>query len=276
MNKKHTKRLLAEIAGWVVTILVFIIPFLFMIFNSLKTRRDANSLNLMPPLNPQWSNYLEVLTYNNNEIFRAFKNSLLLTVLSVAVLIISGSMAGYVIQRRRGKVTGAVYGMLMIGLMVPASILPTIWVLQLLRIYKSLFSIVMIEAALQLPFTFLLYRSFIASIPQELEEAGHIDGCSKLQIFTRIVFPLLKPVTASVIILNAVTIFNDFTNPLYFFSGSANITVQMTLYNYMGQFQSSYNLLFADVIIITLPMLLLFIIFNRQIISGMVAGAVKG
>lgn len=276
MSRKQAKRLFGEIAGWLVTAVVFIVPFLFIIFNSLKTRREANSLTLIPPLNPQWSNYTEVLNYNNHEIFRAFKNSLLLTVLSVLVLVVAGAMAGYVIQRRKSRVTSGMYALLLIGLMVPASILPTIWVLQLLGIYRSLFSIVMIEAALNLPFTFLLYRGFVATIPQELEEAGRIDGCSRLGIFVRIVMPLLKPVTATVIILNAVTIFNDFTNPLYFFSGPANITVQQTLYNYMGQFQSSYNLLFADVIIITLPMLVLFLLFNRQIIAGMVSGAVKG
>lgn len=89
-------------------------------------------------------------------------------------------------------------------------------------------------------------------------------------------FPLLKPVSATVIILDAVTIFNDFQNPLYFFNGSKNATVQLTLYNFMGQFASEYNLLFADVIIITIPMLIIFLIFNRKIVDGMVAGAVKG
>ena len=103
-----------------------------------------------------------------------------------------------------------------------------------------------------------------------------IDGCNKWQIFSRVVFPLLKPVTSTVIILNAVTIFNDFTNPLYFWPGTQNATVQLTLYTYMGQYSSSYNMLFADVILITIPMLILFLIFNKKIIDGMVAGAVKG
>lgn len=78
------------------------------------------------------------------------------------------------------------------------------------------------------------------------------------------------------IILNAVTVFNDFTNPLYFLPGSENATVQLTLYNFMGQYSSSYNMLFADVILITIPMLILFIFFNKRIVEGMVAGAVKG
>ena len=95
-------------------------------------------------------------------------------------------------------------------------------------------------------------------------------------MFASVIFPLLKPVTATVVILNAVTVFNDFTNPLYFLPGNKNATVQLTLYNFMGQFSSSYNMLFADVIVITIPMLILFIIFNKRIVDGMVAGSVKG
>ena len=135
---------------------------------------------------------------------------------------------------------------------------------------------ILIEVALQIPFTIMLFRGFMSSIPIELEEAGYMDGCSKWKIFSAIIFPLLKPVTSTVIILNAVTIFNDFTNPLYFLPGAENATVQLTLYNFMGQYSSSYNMLFADVILITIPMLTLFIFFNKRIVEGMVAGAVKG
>ena len=95
-------------------------------------------------------------------------------------------------------------------------------------------------------------------------------------MFRTIIFPLLKPVTSTVIILDAVSIFNDFTNPLYFFPGNDNITVQLTLYNFMGQFSSAYNMLFADVLLITIPMLIIFLIFNNKIVDGMVAGSVKG
>ena len=161
-------------------------------------------------------------------------------------------MAGYVIQRRKGKLMTAVQATIMIGLMIPASILPTIHMLQRMHIYKTMFSMVMIEIALQTPFTIMLYRGFMASIPVELEEAAAIDGCNRWQIF------------------------NDFSNPLYFLPGAANTTVQLTLYNYKGQLGNSYNLLFADIIIITIPMLILFLFFNKRIVAGMVAGAVKG
>lgn len=164
----------------------------------------------------------------------------------------------------------------MLGLMIPVSILPTIWVLRGLHIYKSMFSIIMIETALNLPFSILLYRGFIGTIPVELEEAAVIDGSGKGQLFFRIIFPLLKPVTSTAVILNAVTVFNDFTNPLYFFPGKENATVQLTLYNFNSKFSSSFNLLFADVVLMIVPMLVLFLFFNKKIVEGMVAGSLKG
>ena len=135
---------------------------------------------------------------------------------------------------------------------------------------------IMIDTALQIPVTTMLYRGFFSTIPRELEEAGYVDGCTRLQMFTRIILPLLKPIMATVIIVNACYVFNDFTNPLYFLPGSGNATVQLTLYNFIGKYASSYNLLFADVVIITVPMLILFLVFNKQLIAGMTMGAVKG
>lgn len=275
-KKKNIKYLIGDILGILFAVIIFIVPFIFMLTNSLKERRESNLLQLSWPGEVLWGNYLEVFKANNYQIITAFKNSGILVVGSVILLIIVGSMGGYVLQRRKDKTMQFINSLIMAGLMVPAAILPTIWVLQRLHLYKTLPGMIFIEAALQIPFTIMLYRGFMSSVPVELEEAGVIDGCTSWGIFTKIVFPLLKPVTSTVIILNAVTIFNDFTNPLYFLPGAKNATVQLTLYNFMGQYSSSYNLLFADVILITVPMLILFIFFNKRIVDGMVAGAVKG
>lgn len=275
---KHTKlkTAFADGIGIFVAFIVFVVPFIFMFVNSLKDRKEANLMNLSMPSVFHWDNFVQVLTNRNGILLTAFKNSIIITLISVVLLIISCSLAGYVLQRRRGKVTSIVSLVFLSGLMIPISVLPTIWVLQWLNIYKTIFGIVLVEVALQIPFTVMLYRSFVSTIPVELEEAACIDGCGRMKMFAKVIFPLLKPVTATVIILNAVTIFNDFTNPLYFLPGTKNTTVQLTLYNFMGQFQSSYNLLFADVILITVPMLILFIVFNKRIVDGMVAGSVKG
>lgn len=276
MKRKKQLTLIGDIVGVLSAVIIFIIPFAFMLTNSLKDRRGASKLSLSLPEEFLWGNYAEVLTHNNGIVLTAFKNSLLITAGAVILLIITCAMSGYVLQRRKGKVMTAFNAVVMAGLMVPPAILPTISLMQGLHVYKTLFGMVLIEVALQTPFTIMLYRGFMSSIPVELEEAGYIDGCNRTKMFTAVIFPLLKPVTATVIILNAVNIFNDFTNPLYFLPGSKNATVQLTLYNFMGQFSSSYNLLFADVIVITVPMLILFIFFNKRIVDGMVAGAVKG
>lgn len=276
MEKRKRLLVLGDIMGVLFSVIIFVVPFLFMLLNSLKDRREANALELSLPKVWMWENYKQVLENSNYVLLRAFKNSFVLTIFSVLGLIIVCSMAAYVLQRRNDRITKGVNLLIMTGLMIPAAVLPTIWILQGVHLYRTLTGLVMVEIALNIPFDIMLYRGFIATIPMELEEAGYIDGCRRGQMFLKIIFPLLKPVTATVIILNSVGIFNDFTNPLYFLPGSENVTVQLTLYNFMGQYQSSYNLLFADVILITVPMLILFIIFNQKIVDGMVAGSVKG
>lgn len=265
-----------DIIGLAVCFFVFVIPFIFMFMNALKDRGEANKLNISFPKELRFDNFVTVIQTGNYQILTAFKNSFLLTIGSVIMLIFIGSMAGYVMQRRQDGITKIANILVMSGLMIPPAILPTIWIMKGLNIYKSIPGMILVETALQIPFTIMLYRGFMGSIPVELEEAGYIDGCGRFKLFRSIIFPLLKPVTSTVVILNAVNIFNDFTNPLYFLPGKENVTIQLTLYNFMGQFSSSYNLLFADVLIITIPMLVVFLIFNKKIVDGMVAGSVKG
>ena len=265
-----------DIIGCAVAVIIFIVPFYFMFINSIKPAKEANLLRIDWPGEIHFENYITVLKNNHYQLLVAFKNSGIITLFTVTGLLIVGSMAGYVIQRRTDRRIRTIGHIFMLGLMLPASILPTIQLLQLMHIYKTLFGLVMIEIALQLPFTIMLFRGYMSSIPVELEDAAEIDGCSSGRLFTSIIFPLLKPIRATVIILTAVTTFNDFTNPLYFLPGAANATVQLTLYNYKGQYKSSYNLLFADIFLITVPMFILFLFFNKKIVAGMVSGSVKG
>lgn len=275
-KKKKRLLLLGDILGVLVTVVIFLVPFYFMLVQSLKSKAEANKLSISWPSELHFENYIEVFKHGNYQLVTAFKNSGILTLFTVLGLLVTAAMAAYVIQRRHDKVMTGIQSVIMLGLMIPAAILPTINLLQTLHIYKTMFSMVMIEIALQTPFAIMLYRGYMASIPRELEEAARIDGCTRWQIFQKVIFPLLKPIQATLIILVGVQTFNDFTNPLYFLPGSENTTVQLTLYSYQGQLASSFNLLFADIIVITLPMLVLFIIFNKKIVDGMVAGSVKG
>lgn len=275
-KREKTLYLAGDILGVLAAFFIFIIPFIFMFVNSLKGRREANLLKLSLPEIFEWSNYAEVFKASNNMILTGFKNSVIITFFTVLLLVLTCSMTGYVMQRRKDRFSGVISVLMLAGLMMPPAIMPTIWVLQFLNIYKTRFAMILISTALQTPFSVMLYRGYMSSVPKELEEAGCIDGCGKWDTYTKIIFPLLKPVTSTVIILNAVSVFNDFSNPLYFLPGSKNATIQLSLYNFTGQYASSYNLLFADAIVITIPMLILFIFFNKKIVDGMVAGAVKG
>ena len=155
-------------------------------------------------------------------------------------------------------------------------VLSTIWVLQGLGLFKTLHGMILIQVAYGLAFSVLLFRSFISTIPRDLDEAAIIDGAKPWAIFYRVILPLLKPVTVTLIVVQSIAIFNDFTNPLYYLPGKENVTVQLTLFNFQTQFRSQFNLLFMNILLVTIPPLLVFIFFNRQIVAGMTSGAVKG
>jgi raffinose/stachyose/melibiose transport system permease protein len=279
MRQKKEDNLIIPTVDTVASIFVFLIfgtPFYFMLLNSLKNRREAGLMNLDVPEKFIFENYIQVIEANNYMIIRGFINSVLITAGSILILLVICSMGGYILQRVRSRMMNGISFFLLTGLMLPPAILPTIWILNGLGIYPTIFGMVLIEAALNIPFCTMLYRGYTATIPKEMEEAAYIDGCTSINMFTRIMFPLFKPVTATIIALSAVTIFNDFVNPLYFLPGTRNPTVQLTLYNFIGRYTTSFNLLFACVILITIPPLLMFIFFNKRIVSGITAGAIKG
>lgn len=256
---------------------IFVVPFLFVLLNAMKTAQDAARPDFsLPETWVFWQNLVATVQTRDYALLLAYWNSTLITVCAIALLVIFGAMVGYVIQRRPSRVTRAVYLLILSGLMIPPAVVPTIWLLQGLNLFKTLHGMILIQVAYSLGFTVLLYRAFIATIPRELDEAAIIDGAKPWQIFFRVMLPLLKPVTVTIIVVQSISIFNDFTHPLYYLPGKDNVTVQLTLYNFQSQFVSQLNLLFMNILLITIPPLLVFVFFNRQIVAGMTAGAVKG
>jgi len=260
-----------------VATVIFIVPFAFIFLTAAKTKQDASRLLFTWPEQWQlWQNFTEVLKARNYMLLLAYFNSTVITVGAVAALVVFGAMVGYVLQRRRTGWNKVIYAMVLVGLMVPPAVVPTIWVLQGLGLFKTIHGMILIQIAYGLAFSVLLYRSFIATIPRDLDEAAIIDGAKPLQVFFRVILPLLKPVTVTLIVVQSIAIFNDFTNPLYYLPGKENVTVQLTLYNFQSQFTTQFNLLFMNILLVTIPPLIVFIFFNRQIVAGMTAGAVKG
>lgn len=276
-NKKSL--IIIALEGVVILIcsVAFLIPFYFIIVNSMKTSQEAAKLSISWPTEFRiWENLLEVLSARDNMLLLAFFNSTVITISSILILLVVCSMAAFILQRRKGKaisITGAIF---LSGLMIPPAVVPTIWVLEQFHLFKTFPGIILVMVAISIPFSIVLYTSFVATIPKEIDEAAIIDGCGGFRLFFKIIFPMLKPIHSTVIILNAVQIFNDFVHPLYFFPGASNATVQLTLYNFMSMYNTSWNLLFANVLLITIPPFILFLIFSEKIVAGMTAGSVKG
>ena len=264
-------------AAILASLFVFVVPFAFVLINALKDAKESSLRSFALPTT--WhilDNLIEVIETRDYMLLTAFINSSLLTVGSVALLVVLGAMVGFVLQRRPSAwATGANF-LVLAGLIMPPAVVPTIWVLQGLDLFKTLHGLILIEVAYGLSFSVLLFHAFVATIPRELDEAAIIDGCGPLRLFFQIVLPLLKPVVITVIVVQSVAIFNDFTNPLYYLPGKQNATVQLTLFNFQSQFNTSFNLLFMNILLITIPPLIVFLFLNRQIVAGLTAGAVKG
>jgi raffinose/stachyose/melibiose transport system permease protein len=256
---------------------VFLVPFAFIVLTAVKDRQQAALLSFSWPTHLQLvENLKEVLEARDYLLIIAFINSTVLTVASVTIMVILASIVAFVLQRRASRWNGLINFLILSGLIIPPAVVPTIWVLQSLHLFKTLAGLILIEVAFGLPFCILLFRAFISTIPRSLDEAAIIDGASPLRLFFRVIFPLLRPVVVTVIVVQSVVVFNDFTNPLYFLPGEQNATVQLTLLNFQSQFNTSYNLLFMDILLITVPPLVMFLFFNRKIVAGLTAGAIKG
>jgi raffinose/stachyose/melibiose transport system permease protein len=274
------QRVRARVVGIIaiaVSAVVFLIPFLYVVLQASKSPADASTLAFSLP--QQWQffqNLVAVLQSNDGIILRAFLNSAVLTIFSVFLTTVFAAMVGYVLQRRPSRWNGIINFFVLAGLIVPPAVVPTIWVLQGLGLFKTMPGMILIETTFGLSFNILLFRAFMSTIPKELDEAAAIDGSGPIRMFFRVILPLLRPVIVTVVVVQAVVVFNDFAGPLYFLPGDENATVQLTLYTFQGQNLSFYNLLFMDILLITIPPLVMFIFFNRQIVAGLTSGAVKG
>jgi len=260
-----------------VSTIVFVVPFVFILLTAMKDRNDAARLDFTWPENLQFfENFREVIASRDGMVVTAFINSTILTVASVTIMVVLSAMVGFVLQRRVTRWTGFINFLVLSGLIIPPAVVPTIWLLQGIGLFKTLPGLVLIEVAFGMSFCIIMFRAFIGTIPRELDEAAIIDGAGPIRLFFQVVLPMLRSVSVTVIVVQSIFVFNDFVNPLYFLPGDENATVQLTLYNFRSQFSTSWNLLFMDILLITLPMLVMYVFFNRQVVAGMTAGAIKG
>ncbi|TCM40321.1 carbohydrate ABC transporter permease [Kribbella sp. VKM Ac-2568] len=277
VNHKPGRNYLLSAVAILASIVVFVIPFAFIVLTAVKDRQQSALLDFSWPHQLRIvQNFVEVVQARDYMLVIAYINSTILTVASVTGMVVLAAMAGFVLQRRRSRWNPFINFLVLSGLIIPPAVVPTIWVLQSLGLFRTMSGLILIEIAFGLSFCILLFRAFVATIPRELDEAAIIDGAGPLRLFFRVIFPLLRSVIVTVVVVQSVAVFNDFVNPLYFLPGDQNATVQLTLYNFQSQFSTQYNLLFMNILLITIPPLIMFLFFNRQIVAGLTSGAVKG
>jgi raffinose/stachyose/melibiose transport system permease protein len=275
--RRWIRKYLIGIIAILVSIVVFLVPFAFVVLEAAKNPREAGLVQFSLPTEWRlWQNFIDVVSVNDYNFVLAMFNSIVLTTVSVTIMVVFAAMVGYVLQRKRIWINSYINFIVLAALIVPPAVLPTIWVLQGIGLFKTLPGLILVEATFGLAFCVLLFRAFVATIPRELDEAAIIDGAGPIRLFFGVVLPLLKPVIVTVIVVQAVAVFSNFQNPLYFLPGSETPTVQLALYNYQAQTVSQFNLLFMYVLLVTIPPLIMYIFFNRQIVAGMTSGAIKG
>lgn len=276
MKKKNGNKI---IAGCIVggTLITHWLVFYVIIINSFKPKAEAAKLSLTFPTEwAVWENYKYVLTYKDFVFLKSMLNSLIITAASMIILVFVSSMTAYVLVRRKNKFTGIIDKLVLAGLIAPLAIIPTYWMLSKMHIANTIPGLIMVEVALMFSYSTMLYKGYIATIPREIDEAAILDGCGSGDLFFRINFQLMKPITATVIILRAFIVYNDFSNPMYFLSGSKSSTVQLCVYTFQTTYGTDWGHLFAAIVLVSIPPVVLFILMHKRIMNGMVMGAVKG
>jgi raffinose/stachyose/melibiose transport system permease protein len=275
--RKVIMGILTDAAMFTIFGIVFVVPFIFILLNAAKTRQEAALLEFSWPSDFQlWENLREVMVFGDNRMFLALWNSTLITLGSVTLIVLFSALVAFVMQRRSDRLASVIGSFMLAGLIIPPAVVPTVFFLQWIGLYKTLFGMIMVNVAFSMPFAILIFRAFMNSIPRELDEAAIIDGASPMRVFTAIILPLLRPAIITVVVTSSVTIFNDFVGPLYFLPGAENVTAPLTLFSFISQFSTQFNLLFADVVVMTIIPFIVFLFFQRQLVSGMIGGAIKG
>ena len=252
---------------------LFIIPIWMVVVNSFKTEKEAAFFGIKLPSQFQLQNYVTVFKEAN--IVRALTNGLFYCFIICILAIVFSSMAAFAITRIKSKLTEISYFIFLSGIVIPGAIIPTYFLIQKMGLVGKYASVIFVLLSMTMPLGMFLYSGFIKSIPKELDEAAIIDGAGKLTLFFRIIFPLLKPATMTLIILNFMGIWNDVTTQLYFVD-SSKWTMPMMVYRFTGLYASKWNLIFADLVLTSIPVIIVYLIGQKYMVSGMLSGAVKG
>ncbi|WP_248927025.1 carbohydrate ABC transporter permease [Paenibacillus hamazuiensis] len=273
MKRATYSRLLLELAAVLLACCV-IVPFAMICIGSVKNVREAALFSLSLPTEWAFGNYAEVVKAAH--IGRGFFNSFFISGLVVLSVAVCASMAAFVIQRRNDRLLRAVYYLFIMGLIVPASIIPTIKLMMDLHIHNTYPGIVLYYTSVLLPFSVFLLTGFMKSVPRELDESAVIDGCGFFRLYVSIVLPLLISVLVTVTIVVMMAVWNDFFGPFYLITDSTKWTIILSVYSFVTQYNTNWGLVFAFMVMVISPVLVIYLFLQKYIIEGLTAGSLKG
>lgn len=273
---KYTWRLMLLEVLMVLLGLIVMFPVLFVVGNSVKSLQEVTLSMLSLPSEVHFSNFGIVLERMN--YFVSLGNSVMISSLAVSGIVLFSSLAAYQIVRRKSFSTKALMYMLLLSMAIPfqALMVPLVIVARELKLMNKPLGMVPVYWGFLLPMSTFLYQAYIKSVPREVEEAAIIDGCAPIPLFFLIVFPVIKPITVSVIILNFLAVFNDFTLPLIMLTSRDTRTIPLSLSTFFGSYLTEWHLVMASLTITIVPLLALFLFLQKHIIKGMADGALKG
>ncbi|MFG2000507.1 carbohydrate ABC transporter permease [Spirillospora sp. NPDC048911] len=250
----------------------FLFPVYALVTMSLKDQKQVAESPLAPPTSPTFDNFSNAWT--RAELGPALFNSTVITIGSLVALIAIGSFAAYFLSRRASRLGYGLYVLFLLGIVLPFQLgmIPLFKLVDGLGLLGTMQGMIIFYTGIQLPFTIFLYTGFIRALPADYANAALIDGAGHFQAFTRVVFPLLRPITGTVLILNAVFIWNDFFTPLLYLGGSTRETVPVRIFAFVGQYVSDNGLVFAGLVLAALPILAVFLVLQRYVIKGFASG----
>lgn len=275
MNPRYTKvTFLLEIIGIVLGV-IFLIPFYFVIINSVKGFADILIDAAAWPQEFLFSNYLKVWDIINFP--RAFWNSLIITVISNIGLVVISSMAAWKMVRSPGKFSKILFALFVSAMVIPFQtvMIPLMKLGGTLNLTNSIPGLIIMYFGFGVPLSLFLYHGFIKTVPIEIEESARIDGCSQFGVFWRIVFPLLKPITVTVVILNTLWIWNDYLLPLLVLQDAELRTIPLATSSFFAQYTKQWDMGLAALVMGITPVVIFFLFLQRHIIKGIAQGSIK-
>ncbi|XID90981.1 carbohydrate ABC transporter permease [Paenibacillaceae bacterium WGS1546] len=274
-SKSTGRKLLPKAIVWLFALLFFA-PLYIVILNSFKTKSELMVSAIAWPKSFSFDNYATILT--NNDFFPSLLFSVFIVVVTTTLTILVSSLAGYALARWKSKLSGGIMLVFLSTLFVPFQVymVALIVIARDLHLTGNAIGLILIYIALGMPVPIFLYRSYAYSMSSEIEEAAAIDGCSRLQLFFRVVFPLMKPITATVAVLNALWAWGEFLVAFLVYGNHKPMTIPLSQQYFYGTYNQQWQLIMAGFVVSTIPIVVFYILMQKHIVKGIAAGAVKG